>query len=60
MKPKMTIIKSPRLDEEERVKNGGAPLEPLTLDEMLALLKSKPDQGRGRMKIDNLRRKGLL
>ena len=56
----MTVIKSPRLDEEERVKNGGAPLGPLTLDEMLALLKSKPDQGRGRMKIDNLRRKGIL
>ena len=60
MKPKMTVVKSPRLDDEAKKDKKGAPL---TLTETLALLdpNSRANiQARENIVIENLRRKGLI
>lgn len=58
METKMTVVKSPRLDQEEAEKNGE---KPLPLNELLALIKTKGTvQEREQVVIENLRRQGLI
>jgi len=58
MKPKMKVIKSPRLDAEEA--SAGGETSSLSLEELLALVKTKGTiQEREQVVIDNLKSKGL-
>lgn len=60
MKATMTVVKSPRLDDEEAIARGEESFKPMPLEDLMALIATKPTTKEcEEVVLENLRRQGL-